>query len=889
MALVPHSSATETPFLHKAFTPSRFPTTLWAQTSSSSSSSSSSDQNRSKSARTPKPARFSQTVHSSKFKPLSSSSFSQRTTQNQQPGRTKSRTFDRGGKSIEELEETMVQRWNSEQQQQLQQKPASPRARIALENGRGDDLYENDDVDDVGSPMFRPRRVKDPWENDDAPMAPFQTTKKNSNVVANHGGASTTLTKNDNTDGASFQFMLQRVRRNQERLQQSQQQQKHPELDPRRKRSLQNSSTSPASKQQNTWKEETTSPASKQQNTWKEEKSNKRIYKMPKHAEETLVNDDDGVDDDDDDANEVPTNSFFFRPTTSSSSSRNDGESSTSTRLTDKMKGGTTPHQEEESEENQRRKRAAETIPSAPLVDERGNPLYLTLQQAESNFQKGLFAFDNNTNEQKSDDGEDYIYKLVLQEEDFSTNNLLTSRQTWQDLGITHPILLNNLQKMNCALPLAVQAKACPEIVLGDRDVVIGTYTGSGKTLAFLVPLVQRLFNNNMDKIKNTNHHHLKVLIVAPGRELASQIVSVARQVLEGTELTAMIAIGGTTFARNLEQLRKRKPDIIVGTPGRIAELVAGRPGSGGAANGNGRLKTSSLQALVLDEFDALLNYQPHSEPSLAILETLQQQRRRQQQQQQQEHNNNMSNKIDQNKLVSIFCSATATDVLDSPKVANFLHSGYALAMADDNDAFVTSSSSLSSPTVSAPPAPRVSKTVIHGVVHVPHRRFLLETLRRILHTEPYPQQILIFVQDARKVERIVERLGKMGILAAPLHGGNQSEKLDRAEVNKALREGEVGIVVATELAARGLDAPLLTHVINLDLPTDASHYAHRAGRCGRGGRPGVVLNLTVDPKERKVPQKLTRQLGVELYTVEVRNGKLNLVVDDIYDGSRSE
>ncbi|KAL7560172.1 hypothetical protein ACA910_016601 [Epithemia clementina (nom. ined.)] len=864
MALVPHSSATETPFLHKAFTPSRFPTTLWAQTSSSSSSSSSSsDQNRSKSARTPKPARFSQTVHSSKFKPLSSSSFSQRTTQNQQPGRTKSRTFDRGGKSIEELEETMIQRWNSEQQQQLQQKPASPRARIALENGRDDDLYENDDVDDVRSPMFRPRRVKDPWENDDAPMAPFQTTKKNSNVVANHGGASTTLTKNDNNDEASFQFMLQRVRRNQERLQQSQQQQKHPKLDP---------------------KNASTSPASEQQNTWKEEKSNKRIYQMSMHAEETLDND----DDDDNDAIEVPTNSFFFRPTTSSSSSRNDGDSSTSTRLTDKMKGGTAPPQEEESEENQRRKRAAETIPSAPLVDERGNPLYLTLQQAESNFQKGLFAVDNNTNEEKSDDGEDYMYKLVLQEEDFSTNNLLTSRQTWQDLGITHPILLNNLQKMNCALPLAVQAKACPEIVLGDKDVVIGTYTGSGKTLAFLVPLVQRLFNT-MDKIKNTNHHHLKVLIVAPGRELASQIVSVARQVLEGTELTAMIAIGGTTFARNLEQLRKRKPDVIVGTPGRIAELVAGRPGSGGAANGNGRLKTSSLQALVLDEFDALLNYQPHSEPSLAILETLQQQRRRQQQQQQQEHNNNMSNKIDQNKLVSIFCSATATDVLDSPKVANFLHSGYALAMADDNDAFVTSSSSLSSPTVSATPAPRVSKTVIHGVVHVPHRRFLLETLRRILHTEPYPQQILIFVQDARKVERIVERLGKMGILAAPLHGGNQSEKIDRAEVNKALREGEVGIVVATELAARGLDAPLLTHVINLDLPTDASHYAHRAGRCGRGGRPGVVLNLTVDPKERKVPQKLTRQLGVELYTVEVRNGKLNLVVDDIYDGSRSE
>lgn len=96
--------------------------------------------------------------------------------------------------------------------------------------------------------------------------------------------------------------------------------------------------------------------------------------------------------------------------------------------------------------------------------------------------------------------------------------------------------------------------------------------------------------------------------------------------------------------------------------------------------------------------------------------------------------------------------------------------------------------------------------------------------------------------------------------------------------MSKALREGYVGIVVATELAARGIDAPLLTHVINLDLPTDASHYAHRAGRCGRGGRPGVVINVTTGPKERHVPKKLADQLGVEMFTVEPRAGRLTVV-----------
>lgn len=114
-----------------------------------------------------------------------------------------------------------------------------------------------------------------------------------------------------------------------------------------------------------------------------------------------------------------------------------------------------------------------------------------------------------------------------------------------------------------------------------------------------------------------------------------------------------------------------------------------------------------------------------------------------------------------------------------------------------------------------------------------------------------------------------------MDIIAAALHGGAKSEKMDRAEVSKALREGYVGIVVATELAARGLDAPLLTHVINLDLPTDASHYAHRAGRCGRGGRPGVVVNITTEPKQRNVPKKFADKLGVDMFAVEPRAGKL--------------
>jgi ATP-dependent RNA helicase DeaD len=146
------------------------------------------------------------------------------------------------------------------------------------------------------------------------------------------------------------------------------------------------------------------------------------------------------------------------------------------------------------------------------------------------------------------------------------------------------------------------------------------------------------------------------------------------------------------------------------------------------------------------------------------------------------------------------------------------------------------------------------------------------------LYTEPAPQQVLIFVDNARRVGIVVDKLAQLGIIAAPLHGGQGSEKGDRAEVNKALREGFVGIVVATEMAARGIDAPFLTHVINLDLPTDASHYAHRAGRCGRGGRPGVVVNIAVGAREKNVPMKFAKALDIDMYLTEPQAGKLAIL-----------
>jgi superfamily II DNA/RNA helicase len=549
------------------------------------------------------------------------------------------------------------------------------------------------------------------------------------------------------------------------------------------------------------------------------------------------------------------------------------------------------------------------------LVDTRGKPLYLTLQQAERNYQSSLRLVAAAAAAAAADNEKNGIFDGEMDEDrpDSSTDsgragNVAQKPTTlsWEELGITDAVLLDNLDAMGCPTPLSVQAKTCLEIVGDGRrhgndrdshdddnhDVVVGTYTGSGKTLAFLVPLAQSILSekartqNNAgnsgreqedddddddsdDTTRSSKGTGIQTIIIAPGRELASQIVSVARELFQGTGLGVMLAIGGTTFDRNLQQIRKRKPDFIVGTPGRIAELIVGRPGErmGRLLNTMARDK----QKLVLDEFDALLEYKPHREPTTAILDTLQQRYG--------------------DRIQCVLCSATASDMLGAAqknRVSKYLRPGFVQIMADSDDILVTTAGGNFDDENNDDDdvdekgqersGTRVSRSVIHGVVPVPHKRLALETLRRVLHTDPIPQQILIFVHDAYRVDLVVERLSAMGIVAAALHGGRNSEKVDRADVSKALREGYVGIVVATELAARGLDAPLLTHVINLDLPTDASFYAHRAGRVGRCGRPGVVLNFTTDPKERKVPQKFAAKLGIDMHVVDVRNGKLNIV-----------
>ncbi|KAL7482015.1 hypothetical protein ACHAW6_007698 [Cyclotella cf. meneghiniana] len=687
-------------------------------------------------------------------------------------------------KSIEELEAILERRWGT----------ATGKT---TRSDEADLVLSFDDDSDApakrGAAVLRSRRVVDPWERDEVKAS--NDNEDDDETLASSGNAK----RKDDPKERKYnrdQVMLNRVRANQARLQ------------GRNERTSQRSGT------------------------------DENLYDVPIHNKDYYDQDDEGYETDHPGVRSMisprpvggkgkmsPISSLSGGIFSNRDNNRGVGEP-----------GPTTDATSPQTDDKKKKPRRKEPQ-SKQVLDEEGNPMYLTLEQAERIVQKILSAEDNESTATATNTNRDFDSDII----------------EWQDVGITNPRLLANLQsnKMKCPSPLQVQIKACPPIIAGN-DVLLSTHTGSGKTLAFLAPIAQNIMIDPSDSSLP------KAIIVAPGRELASQIVSVAQNLFEGTGLTVALAIGGTSYARNVEMLRSKKPDIVVGTPGRIAELILGRTGDKG-----GKLKISALQTVVLDEFDALLQYDAHKEPTNAIMEAIERQHGK--------------------SLQRVLCSATASDMMTpqpsgGANVDSYLRPGYAHASIDESDLLVTSGVKADSKEGKTATSARISRTTIHGSLHVPHRRLALDAVRRVLNTDPVIQQALIFVDSSRRVEIVIEKLAQMDIIAAPLHGGATSVKSDRAEVSKALREGFVGVVVATEMAARGLDAPYLTHVINLDLPTDASHYAHRSGRCGRGGRPGVAISITCNEQERGVPKRLAKELGITMHQVEAREGKLRIV-----------
>ncbi|GMI33974.1 hypothetical protein TeGR_g4131 [Tetraparma gracilis] len=441
-------------------------------------------------------------------------------------------------------------------------------------------------------------------------------------------------------------------------------------------------------------------------------------------------------------------------------------------------------------------------------------------------------------------DGEDLLLTLPaidklltsLPASDHPSDTPLPPPSTWESLGV-HPSLIASLPPA----PLPSQSLSIPPVLAG-TDTVIAAHTGSGKTLAFLLPVLTSLLASYEAHPPRTSSAPPFAIVVAPGRELCSQINAVLSELLPpGSPVKTALAIGGTSYQSTATKLRKTKPSVVVATPGRLGELLAG-----------GALKAHGVRHLVLDEFDSLLLSSATRESTEGIVDLVR--------------------RASKNATV-VLASATAGDMREG-QIGRFVRPDAVTCELGSSGRNKRAGESAPIEALLQPGAPMMAST-LHGVVKVARDQLKLELLRKIFSSEPSPGQVLVFVNDARRVGLVVDRLADMNIVAAPLSG--DMEKNERADVSRALREGRVGCVVATEIAARGLDAPSLTHVVNLDLPTDASHYCHRAGRCGRGGRPGVVVSIASGGKEHGVLHRFGKELRVGICDVDVRGGKLNV------------
>ncbi|HET6622416.1 MAG TPA: DEAD/DEAH box helicase [Candidatus Saccharimonadales bacterium] len=358
--------------------------------------------------------------------------------------------------------------------------------------------------------------------------------------------------------------------------------------------------------------------------------------------------------------------------------------------------------------------------------------------------------------------GETEVYQPINKFSDFALNTKLQA----------------NLAAIKFTSPSAIQDQAIP-LALEGHDVIGLANTGTGKTAAFLLPILEKL---NADERRNS------VLIMAPTRELAQQIDEEFRRFSTGLKLYSAVCVGGTNIERQIRQL-KRQPHVIIGTPGRLKDLLNRRV-----------LRLEHINTFVLDEADRMLDMGFIADIRFVagLLPTDRQ---------------------------TLCFSATMT-----PSIRQLV-----------ND-FMRSPETVSVRTG------ETSDHVDQDVVEAYDKLHKLELLSEMLGKDEF-EKVLVFGETKYGVQRLADNLNKADISAEAIHGNKSQSQRQRAL--KAFKSSKVKVLVATDVAARGLDIPNVSHVINFDQPNTYDDYVHRIGRTGRGGQVGKALTF-VEPSHHR-------------------------------------
>jgi ATP-dependent RNA helicase RhlE len=360
---------------------------------------------------------------------------------------------------------------------------------------------------------------------------------------------------------------------------------------------------------------------------------------------------------------------------------------------------------------------------------------------------------------------------------------------TFSALGL-QPDLLRAVARQGYTEPTPVQREAIP-LVLAGRDLLAGAQTGTGKTAAFVLPILQHLSQ------RPARDQRIRVLILAPTRELAIQVEQSVRTYSGGTARSTTI-YGGVGYGAQVSALR-RGAEIVVATPGRLLDHTR-----------QGTIDLRSVEILVLDEADRMLDM-GFIRDIRQVIELLPAQR--------------------QNLLFSATFSrdirALATGLLDQPA---------SVQVTPENTAV----------------------DLVEQVIHPVDRERKRELLTHLVRTRVI-DQALVFTRTKHGANKLAEQLNRDGIATSAIHGNKSQPQRVRALAD--FKAGRVLLLVATEVAARGLDIEALPHVVNFELPMVPSDYLHRIGRTGRAGITGTAVSL-VCVDEAPLLRDIERLLG---------------------------
>ena len=360
------------------------------------------------------------------------------------------------------------------------------------------------------------------------------------------------------------------------------------------------------------------------------------------------------------------------------------------------------------------------------------------------------------------------------------------------------PAVVATLASLGYEEPTPIQREAVPLLLKG-RDVLGQAATGTGKTAAFALPMLERIF---AETLASGRTRAIRALVLVPTRELAMQVSEAVHRYGKSYGARVLPVYGGQAIGMQLKALRAGV-DVIVATPGRIVDHLR-----------RGSIRLDSVQFVVLDEADEMLDM-GFAEDLEAVLEALPQER--------------------QTALFSATMAGRVASIAER-------HLREPVRIAIDRQ--------------SATPGqlPRVRQ-----VAYIVQRRHKVVALGRVLDMEN-PTLAIIFCRTRTEVDELTETLGGRGYSAEALHGGLSQEQRDR--VMRRFREGTTELLIATDVAARGLDVEIVSHVVNFDVPSAPDGYLHRIGRTGRAGREGVAITLA-EPREHRLLrnfERLTRQ-----------------------------